>query len=422
VKKRRFLPTRLISFGARIAKFVLKSQLLTLWLALCALGGLAGSQARPEPSTLPFEELFENMSVLSYRESPSDSIARFVVELSARGRVFRQYDIDGRRFEAPIRGHDYRRSISGTRYPPLKVRGHVDRGFWLELPSSSARSLPADQFDELYRASLDYLKPVGAIAVVVGTLSGYSIGYRMASWGTSLSNPAVQARVLSTPAIGRVIAREAWRRVLLEPVMMGHETDAVRFASVRGTQRIYTNFFRLALDDSNAFIPHEVARLDSAGSIRESRAMVAFAQAVSRAAQDSCDLGSEDFSAIEEWASLLDRHGHWAHAATPTLGDERRQYFGTLTWYGVAPAPADEHRIWVGPRLLVRVGDTEGFVADEVPSSQLGCPIAWRQWLQEDSMHLGANAWTAQWMGELRQFAPIVKLGRGIAHFWTGTG
>ena len=422
MKKHRLLPNRLSSFVGRIAKFVLKSQLLTLWLALCALGGLVGSQARPEPSALPFEELFENMSVLSYREAPSDTIARFVVELSARGRVFRQYDIDERRFEAPIRGHDYRRSISGTRYPPLKVRGHVDRGFWLELPSSSARSMPADQFDELYRASLDYVKPVGAVAIVVGMVSGYSIGYRMATWSSSLSNPAVQERVLNTPAIGRVIAREAWRRVLLEPVMMGHETDAVRFASVRGTQRIYTNFFRLALDDSNAFIPHEVARLDSAGSIRESRAMAAFARSVQRAGQDSSDLASTDFTAIEDWASLLDRYGHWAHAATPKLADERRLYFGMLAWYGVAPTTADEERIWIGPRLLVHVGDTEGFVADEIPSSHLGCPIAWREWLQDDNMHLSANAWTAQWMGELRQFAPIVKLGRGIVKLWAGTG
>jgi hypothetical protein len=422
VKKHRLLPNRLVSLWGRIAKFVLKSQLLTLWLALCALGGLVGSQARPEPSALPFEELFENMSVLSYREAPSDTMARFVVELAARGRVFRQYDIDGRRFEAPVRGHDYRRSISGTRYPPLKVRGHVDRGFWLELPNSSARSLAADQFDELYRASLDYVKPAGAVALVVGMVSGYSIGYRMATWSSSLSNPAVQERVLNTPAIGRVIAREAWRRVLLEPVMMGYESDAVRFASVRGTQRIYTNFFRLALDDSNAFIPHEVARLDSAGSIRESRAMAAFALAVQRAGQDSSDLASTDFTAIEDWASLLDRYGHWSHGATPKLGDDRRQYFGTLAWYGVAPTTADEQRIWVGPRLLVHVGDTEGFVADEIPSSHLGCPIAWREWLQDDNMHLSANAWTAQWMGELRQFAPIVKLGRGIVKLWAGTG
>jgi len=61
-------------------------------------------------------------------------------------------------------------------------------------------------------------------------------------------------------------------------------------------------------------------------------------------------------------------------------------------------------------------------VADEIPSSHLGCPIAWREWLQDDNMHLSANAWTAQWMGELRQFAPIVKLGRGIVKLWAGTG
>ena len=422
MKKRRLLPSRLGSFVARIAKFVLKSQLLTLWLTLCALGALVGSQARPAPSTLPFEEMFENMSVLSYREAPSDSTARFVVELAARGRVFRQYDIDQRRFVAPVLGHDYRRSISGTRYPPLKVRGHVDRGFWLELHNSSARGFAADQFDELYRASLDYVKPAGAVALVVGMVSGYSIGYRMATWSSSLSNPAVQERVLNSPAIGRIIAREAWRRVLLEPVVMGYESDAVRFASVRGTQRIYTNFFRMALDDSNEFIPHEVARLDSAGSMRESRAMSAFALAVRHASQDSCDLSSADFTAIEDWASLLDRYGHWAHAATPKHGDERRQYFGTLAWYGLAPATADEDRIWIGPRLLVRVGENEGFVADEIPSNRLGCPIAWREWLQDDNMHLSANTWTAQWMGELRQFKPIVKLGRRVVQLWSGTG
>jgi len=78
------------------------------------------------------------------------------------------------------------------------------------------------------------------------------------------------------------------------------------------------------------------------------------------------------------------------------------------------PATAEEDRIWIGPRLLVRVGENEGFVADEIPSNRLGCPIAWREWLQDDNMHLSANTWTAQWMGELRQFKPIVKLGRRI--------
>jgi hypothetical protein len=421
VKKRRLSKTQLVSFAARVAKFLLKSQLLTLLLALCALGFLVGMNTRPEPGTVPFEELFENLSVLSYREAPSDSTARFVVELSVRGRVFRQYDIDARRFVAPVRGHDYRRSISGTRYRPLKVRGYVDRGFWLELPDSSARALLPDQFDELYRTTLDFVKPVSAVTVVLGTLSGYSVGYRLATWGTSLSNPAVQECVLATPGIGRMIAREAWRRVLLEPVVMGHESDAGRFASVRGTQRIYTNFFKLAVADSNGFIPREAARLDSAGRFRESRAMLAFAQAVQRAAQDTCDLSSADFDAIEAWASLLDRRGHWAHGTTPPFGQDRMQYFGTLAWYGLAPPAADERRIWVGPRLLVRTDDTEGFVADDIPMIRAGCPVAWREWMRDDSMHLSANAWTAQWMGEWRQFAPIVKFGRGVARMIRGT-
>jgi hypothetical protein len=415
VKKRRLRTTRLAAPLAGLGKFLLKSQLLTVWLGLCALGFIVGLQARPDGGGVPLDELFENLNVLSYREAPSDSVARFVVELSARGRVFRQYDVDARRFTAAERGRDYQRAISGTRYPALRVRGHVDRGFWLELPDSTARALLPDQFDELYRTTLDFVKPVSIATSVLGILSGYSIGYRAATWGSSLSNPAVQARVLATPGVGRVIAREAWRRVLIEPVVMGQESDAARFASVRGTQRIYTNFFKLAVNDSNGFIPQEAARLDSAGCYSESRAMLAFAQAVRRAATDTSDLTSADFRAIEDWASLLDRHGHWAYRATPPLAGGRLQYFGMLAWYGLAPAAPDERRIWVGPRLLVRSGDMEGFVADEIPSVGAGCPIAWRDWLHGDDSGLSSNAWTAQWMAESRQFEPVVKFGRAIA-------
>lgn len=417
MKKRRLLrKTQVVQFLLRVSKFLLKSQLMTLLLGLCALGFVVGKQVHPDPKAVPFEELFENLSVVSYRETPSDSTAHFVVELSTRGRVFRQYDIDARRFEAPMRGHDYRRSISITRYPPIKVRGHVSRGFWLELPDSSDHALLPGQFDELYQTTLNFVKPLSAAAVVLGTLSGYSMGYRMGTWSTSLSNPKVQERVLAVPGIGRVIAREAWRRVLLEPVVMDQESDAGRFASVRGTQRIYTNFFRLALADSNDFIPHETARLDSAGCPYESRTMRAFAQAVHCATQDTCDLASIDFAAIENWANLLDRRGHWAYRSTPPRGVERMRYFGTLAWYGVAPSEPDERRIWVGRRLLVRNGDTEGFVADEIPLTRVGCPIAWREWLRGDSKYLSGNAWTAQFMRESRQFAPVVQLGRGIAN------
>ena len=420
MKKRRIHMTQVVALTARVAKFLLKSQLFTVLLVLCTVGYWAGTQARPEPGALPFEDLFDNLSVLSYREAPSDSTARFVVELAARGRAFREYDIDSRRFLEPVQGHDYRRSITGTRYRPLDVRGHVNRGFWFELPSNPAQTFHSEQFEELYRSTLDYFRPVTITASVLAALSGYSTGYRMAIWSSSLANPKVQNRALATPGIGRVIAREAWRRVLLEPVVVGHESDAERFASVRGTQRIYTNFFRLAMNDSDRFIPREAARLDSAGHPREARTMLAFARAVRRASQDTCDLASEDFAAIEEWASLLDRRGHWADGAIPAPGEERMKYLGTLAWYGVAPTQPGEGRIWVGPRVLVRVGETEGFVADEIPLTPVGCPIAWREWLRDDGTGLSTNAWTAQWMGGMKQFKPILESGHSLAQLLGG--
>ena len=412
--------TRALPFLGRLARFLVKSQLLTVLLLLCALGYWAGSRARPDAGKVPYEELFENMRVLSYRDTPSDTLPHFVVELGARGRVFRQLEVDARRFSEPIRGRDYRRSISGSRYDPWRVRGHVARGFWFELPSSPSRPAHADQFDELYRSTLDYLKPVSITAAVLGALSGYSTGYRMAIWGGSLANPKVQERVLATPGIDREIAREAWRRVLLEPVVVGHEADAGRFAEIRGTQRVYANFFRLALNDSDRFIPREIARLDSMGRHREARAMRSFADAVFHASTDSCALTSADFLAVEEWASLLQKDGHWAGEAIPAGGEERMRYLGTLAWYGIAPTSGTERRIWVGPRILVRTGDAEGFVADEIPIHDTGCPLAWREWLRDDSMTLSANAWTAQWMGDLKQFTPLVQAGRDLARAMGG--
>jgi hypothetical protein len=404
----------------RIARFMLKSQLFTVFLLLCGLGFWAGTRMRPDAGTVQYDELFENMSVLSYRETPSDSVAHFVVELSAGGQVFQEYDVDAHRFVAPRHGRDYRRSISGTRYPALRVRGHVERGFWLELPRSTARALLPEQFQEIYRTTLDYVKPVSIATTIFGTMSGYSIGYRAATWSHSLSNPAVQARVLSAPGVERMIAREAWRRVLIEPVVMADEGGAGRFASIHGTQRLYTNFFRLALNDSDAFIPREAARLDSTGHSVEGRTMLAFAQAVSRAAQDSCEFGSADFAAIENWASLLDRRGHWSQGALPASREERMEYLGMLTWYGLGPQAPDERRIWVGPRLLVSEGDSEGFVADEIPLSRVGCPVAWRPWLRNDGTAPAANSWSAHLLGASRELAPVVEFGRGIAGRFLG--
>jgi hypothetical protein len=415
VKTSRLVRTKVAPFVGRTIKSILKSRLLLLLLSLFALGFIAGKQSRPDTTGMPFEELFENLSVFSYKDDPYDSSSHFVVELSSRGRVFSEYDVDARRFNKPSGGRDYGRAMSGTRYPILAVRGHVENGFWLELPKSSGPTLLPDQFDELYRTSLDFVKPVSVVATIVGTLSGYSIGYRAATWTTSLSNPDVQKRVLATAGVGRMVAREAWRRVLLEPVVMEHESDPARFASARGTQRIYTNFFRLALSDSNQFIPYESARLDSAGSPREANAMRMFTQAVRRAAQDTCHMGSGDFQAVEDWATLLDRRGHWATRSMPQPGEDRMRYFGTLAYYGVAPSAEDERRIWVGPRVLIREGDTEGFVADDIPSLGVGCPMAWREWLRHDTTGLAGNAWTAQWMRESRQLAQFVSFGRDIA-------
>ena len=419
MKKFRLRKAQIAAFAARTGGSLLRSRLLQIWVGLCILGIWVGAQARPDPGAIPFEDLFENLRVRSYRETPSDSTARFVVELAARGRTFREYDVDARRFTMPARGHRYWQSISGTRYAPLKVRGHVNRGFWLELPDSSERALLPEQFDELYSTSLDFVKPVSIATTVLGLVSGYSVGYRLGTYGSSLSNSDVQRRLVATPGLGRRIAREAWRRVAIEPVVVFEEKDPGRIATVSGRQRLYTNFFRLAAKDSNGFIPFEAAHLESIGCARESRAMLAFARAVTRASQDTCDLGSEDFAAVEEWASLLERRGHWIPGANLPRGPERLRYLGTLAWYGLAPETSEPRRIWVGPRLLVRDGDLEGFVADEIPLMEAARPVSWRDWLGGDDTSLSANAWTAQWMGEAKQFAPIVRLcmsvGQGIA-------
>jgi len=414
---RRLRRIKLPKWVGKLAIKLLKSQLLTVFLILFVVGFWVGMSARPKPAIAPDQELFDHVGVASYRESPSDSSARFVVELSASGRVFRELDVDSRRFETPVRGHEYRRSINGSRYRPLEVRGHVNRGFWLELPSAATGGFRPDQFSELYRSTVDYLKPVSLVSSVLGTLSGYSVGFRLATWGSSLANPVVQERLVTAPGSTRRIAHEAWRRVLLEPVLMDDENDAARFAASRGMQRIYTNFYKLALRDSDGFIAHEATRLDSVGHAREARAMLAFAFAARRAASDTVDLTSADFSAIEEWASLLDRRGHWAPDAVPPAGEARMRYLGTLAWYGLAPTPPDEGRLWIGPRVLVREGDTVGFITDDIPMMEAGCPGSWRPWLHGDHTAIESNTWTAAWLGA-REFAPLIRVGSSLASSW----
>jgi hypothetical protein len=368
---------------------------------------------RPDPRVVPYDELFGQMSVVSYREAPSDTTAHFVVDLAAGGQVFRRYDVDAREFQPASRGRDYNRTITGTYYRPLRVRGHVAQGLWLDVPQDSRPSLLPEQFDELYRATLDYVKPISIAAGVLGTISGYSVGYRIGAWNSSLRSPAVQGRVLATPDLGRLVAREAWRRVLLEPAVVCGEDDASRFVAIRGAQRVYANFFRIALHDSDGFIPREAERLARLGHADESRAMLAFAEAARHAAQDTAQMTSADFGAVERWASLLVRHGHWAYDAMPPAGQERALYLGMLAWYGVAPPAPDADRVWVGPRLLVREGDVEGFVADEIPLTGVGCPIAWRVPLREDKT--GVIATGSAWFADRPEFTALPVLANRAA-------
>ncbi len=416
----RIRQAQLTALVKRAGGMILKSYILAVWVGLCVLGYLIGTQARPDPKRIPYDDLFENMRVLSYREAPSDTTIHYVAELTARGKPFRQYDVGTRRFLPPTEAREYWRTVTGARYEPLEVRGHVERGVWLEIPDASQQSLVPEQFDELYSSTIGLVNPLSMIANAVGILSGYSVGYRLATWESSLSSRSVQERVLTAPGIDRLVAREAWRRVALEPAMVFADKDASRFAEVNGRQRLYANFFKVALNDTNGFVPYEVTRLESAGAYQASRAMSAFAEAARHAASDSSELTNTDFRAVEEWASLLDRRGHWAAGSLPSPGEERIRYLGALSWYGLAPESPNRRRLWVGPRLLIREGGAEGFVADELPQIAAACPEGWRTWMQPAGTPLASNSWTARWMGQARQFAPVLELGKRAVRLVSG--
>lgn len=397
---------------SRLARLLFKSRVLLVFLGLTALGAVVGFEARPRADRLPWDELFAGLGVVSHRDAPADTAARFVVQLAAGGRVFAQYDVDARTFVPPPRGREYRHAISGTRYRPLRLRGHVASGFWLDAPGSRRALLP-EQFAELYRSTLDFVKPVSVLSGVLGIASGYSVGYRIGTWNGSLASRAVQERVLATPGLGPGLAREAWRRVLLEPAVLADENDATRVASVAETQRLYARFVQVALADSDGFVPREAARLAAAGREVEARAMLAFAAAVRRAADSTVHLASADFEAVERWASILDRRGHWAHGSLPPAGEERVRLLGTWAWYGLAP-PVPGQRVWIGPRLLVRDGEAEGFIADDLPATGVGCPVAWSDRL--DDPHTGLVAAARAWLSDRPEFVALAALGeRGTA-------
>lgn len=380
------------------AKRLLKNRLLIAFTSLCIVGYVVGMRSLAHPAPIPLDDLFESMRVLSYRDMPSDTITHFVVELSACGRRFIQYDIDTHRFSLPENGYHYSRAVTGTEYPPLKLRGHVDQGLWLELPDSVGQPILPSQFDELYRKTLDYVKPLSVATNVLGMLSGYSIGYRMGRFDGSLCNPRMRERLLGRPGLARIVAREAWRRVLLEPVLAARETDAQTFNTVNATQRIYAQFYRLALRDTDGFIMREVDRLYRAGQPQYARAMLEFASAIGRARRDGYDFGSDDFRAVEVFAGMLDSRGHWARYTMPAGGEARSNYLGALTYYGLAPAGDEQHRIWIGPRALVSAQGVEGYVLDDIPSTTLGCPLPWRRNVAPKLAMVGGIAWPTKWL------------------------
>ena len=389
-KRRLKIVRRILRPIVPIVAKLLQNRFFLLFLSLLLLGFVVGSVELPHPAPLPYDEMFDNMHVFSYRDTPSDTTCHFVVELGSCGRPFKQFDVDTRRFFKPERGNRYVRAISGTHYRPLRLRGYADHGYWFEFPDSLSPFMQSGQFDELYQKSLNFVRPVSLLGNMLGVLSGYSIGFRIGTWDGALCNSRMQARLLTTPGIDRLITMEAWRRVLLEPVLMGDEVNADAFGSIQEKQRVYANFYKLALHDTNRFIPREAQRLARAGEEQYARAMLAFAATVVRAQADTAPLESRDFRAIEVWAGMLYGRGHWAARVSAEQGDARTSYLGALAYYGLAPTASDERRIWIGPRVLVRCGDVEGFVTDDIPATGLGCPVSWRSRLMPDA----AEGWT----------------------------
>ena len=154
------------------------SSVLLGFLGLCLLGFLVGREEVRNPIPVPTEQVFDNLQVYSYRDSPSDTTVHFVVELTAFGKPFAEYDVDQRRFVTSGFGRRYDRAFSGAHYSALRLRGHAGEGCWIAVPDSSTMALTQGQFDELTQKTLDYVRPVGIVTGLLGLCSGYSIGDR----------------------------------------------------------------------------------------------------------------------------------------------------------------------------------------------------------------------------------------------------
>ena len=406
----------------KVARRALLSSVLLGFLGLCLLGFMVGRDEVPHPLRVPTAQLFDNLQVYSYRDTPSDTSYHFVVELTAFGKPFAEYDVDLRRFVTSGFGRRYDRAFSGAHYTRLKLRGHSGEGCWIAVPDSSSTNMTQGQFDELSKKTLDYVRPVGVVTNVLGLLSGYSVGYRLGLWEGSLANPAVQKKLLEAPGLARTITHEAWRRVLLEPAFMSSQPDAGSFATVLEQQRLYNRFYLLALEDTSGFVAQEAARLNHAGQHEYANAMTAFAAAVHHAASDSTVLDSRDFRAIEAWAGMLFSRGHWERYVSDTTADARFRYLGALSHYNLSPpeGPSSSGRharqVWIGPRALVTVDGDDGYVADEIPATALGCPTSWKQFLLPGASDSQRNLWAVRWVNPPgAEFLQIAKALRNVA-------
>ena len=399
-----YLISRALRFAWRATRGAMMSGVLLGFLGLCLLGFLVGREEVRHPVPPPTNQVFENLQVYSYRDTPSDTNYHFVVELTSFGKPFAEYDIDQRRFVTSGFGRRYDRAFSGSHYPRLKLRGHSGEGCWIQVPDSSTGGLTQGQFDELTRKTLDYVRPFGIVTNLLGLVTGYSIGYRMGQWEASIANPRVQRELLAMPSIDRILTREAWRRVLLEPSFMTSQPDAATFATNLEQQRLYNRFFLLALEDTSGFVAQEAARLKAAGQAEYARAMTGFVAAVQRARSDTAAIGSRDFRAVETWAGMLFSRGHWANYVPDTNDDARFRYLGALAHYNLSPpeGPSSSGRharqVWVGPRALVTARGDDGYVSDEIPATLLGCPLSWKPWLLPGGRESERNFFAVRWV------------------------
>ena len=185
---------------------------------------------------------------------------------------------------------------------------------------------------------------------------------------------------------------------------MSSQPDAGTFAAVLEQQRLYNRFYLLALEDTSGFVQHEADRLMRSGQPEYARAMTSFVAAVRRANSDSVTLTSNDFRAIETWASMLFSRGHWASYVRDTTDDARFRYLGALSHYNLSPpeGPSSSGRharqVWIGPRALVKIDGEEGYISDEIPATKLGCPVGWKPFLLPGGREAERNYFAIRWV------------------------